>query len=335
METIHIAMAICDASGHYSKFPATTMASLFEHTEAPIQIHILHDGTISEENQERFLQLAHHYGQGLQFHRVSLDGRLQDLPSLQSITVGTLFRTMIPDVLGDLSKVIYLDGDLIVNLDIQDLWQIDVSDYCLAGVLDVEDTREVVIKRHVYQQLGIDSKSYINAGVLLMNLDRMRQQSNLYQQALELLMAHPDLIYADQDVINKVYQSSLLLLPEIYNRQINLLDYPVDDPVSLPDASIVHFSGILKPWNGVHAQMAQDYFSYMAKTPWMQSLEDCIRIMSRIAPDYQKKMNLQRLLRNIPKGSGLAISVLCLAKGLLSDGAFKALWQGARRMVNR
>ena len=32
METIHIAMAICDASGHYSKFPATTMASLFEHT---------------------------------------------------------------------------------------------------------------------------------------------------------------------------------------------------------------------------------------------------------------------------------------------------------------
>lgn len=47
---------------------------------------------------------------------------------------------MIPELI-DVEKVIYLDSDLIVNLDISTLWNINIKNYILGAVLDIESSR--------------------------------------------------------------------------------------------------------------------------------------------------------------------------------------------------
>ena len=53
-------------------------------------------------------------------------------------TVGALYRLFVPQVLPNtVNKIIYLDSDLIVNLDIKELWQIELDDKILAAVPEI------------------------------------------------------------------------------------------------------------------------------------------------------------------------------------------------------
>ena len=49
--------------------------------------------------------------------------------------MGCLFRLLIPDLL-ECPKVIYFDCDVLVNLDIRELWDIDLEGNCIGGVRD-------------------------------------------------------------------------------------------------------------------------------------------------------------------------------------------------------
>ena len=44
-----------------------------------------------------------------------------------------MFRCYLPQVLYEVDKVIYLDADLLVLRDIKELWDVDVSRYCIGG----------------------------------------------------------------------------------------------------------------------------------------------------------------------------------------------------------
>ncbi|MBQ8692167.1 MAG: hypothetical protein IJ520_03390, partial [Synergistaceae bacterium] len=45
----------------------------------------------------------------------------------QKLTAGALYRLFMPEVLSGLDKVIYLDCDIVVNMDIAELWDIDLG----------------------------------------------------------------------------------------------------------------------------------------------------------------------------------------------------------------
>ncbi len=112
------------------------MQSILEHTDSRICFHILHDETVSEENKRKLKQVAHQKGDIIQFHFIdtSIFDDVKD--RLHRFTVGTMFRLMLPEILPNLNKIIYLDADLLVNRDVKGLWDIDVSNYCVAGVRD-------------------------------------------------------------------------------------------------------------------------------------------------------------------------------------------------------
>lgn len=55
---------------------------------------------------------------------------------LSRFTIGAMFRLMLPEVLPNLNKIIYLDADIFVNTDIKELWDIDMTNYYFAGVPD-------------------------------------------------------------------------------------------------------------------------------------------------------------------------------------------------------
>lgn len=66
-----------------------------------------------------------------------IDGKLfQGFPNPGNYSYATYLRLVTASILSDIDKVLYLDCDLVVNGDISELWEMDISDCAAAGVYD-------------------------------------------------------------------------------------------------------------------------------------------------------------------------------------------------------
>lgn len=305
---IHVAFGFSDVKGTYSKCVATTMVSVLDHTTEKITFHILHDDTLSETNRILLKQTAERFGGMTVFYKVQFDQDMVSLDSVKNITIGTLFRLMIPNTCCELCKIIYLDGDVLVQLDLNELWKIDLTNNCLGAVPDVEITKKNYIDNRLYKHLGVAANCYFNSGILVLNLEEIRKQMDLGKEGIRILKNHPHLPFADQDVLNIIFQRQMIELPTNYNFQVDLLD-DTQDYSFLEQSKIFHFSGTVKPWFAPQPFVQKLYYSYMAQTAYVQSVEDLIDIMSSSVNLYKEKIDLQKVLRYYP-GTGKKISAL-------------------------
>ena len=126
--------------------------------------------------------------------------------------VSTFYRVFLADMIPDLDKILYLDADTIIHSDIAELYRYDITDYYLAGV---EDKTENIMRNFVKLE---DGRFFINAGVLLMNLAKFRED-NLKDDLYEHLKMTE--FYCDQMTINQVCQAKILQLPLKFNIMID------------------------------------------------------------------------------------------------------------------
>jgi lipopolysaccharide biosynthesis glycosyltransferase len=107
-----------------------------------------------------------------------------------------------------LSKVLYLDADTIVNDSVVDLFEFDSQDFAVCGVKDC-------VSKFYKKKIGVKSKaSYINAGVLLLNLDILRKIDIRDKMNKFLDRYNSAVNYADQDVLNGIFEGQFeILLP--------------------------------------------------------------------------------------------------------------------------
>ena len=141
---IQIAYALSDKNGTYSKFAGASISSILANTGENVTFHLLHDGTISEENRHRFTEMVKDSGSGIYFYDVparlgkTLEQGREILPEgldSERYTGVNMYRLLLQEVLSpELDKVIFLDADTIVNLDINELWQTELGDAPLAAV---------------------------------------------------------------------------------------------------------------------------------------------------------------------------------------------------------
>lgn len=115
-------------------------------------------------------------------------------------TLLRLLADLIPDVP---DKLLYLDVDLLFQHDISLLYDIDVKGYEYAAARD-----------HYGKYLL--NPNYINAGVLLLNMKRIKETC-LFEKARELLRKKK-LLFADQDAIYR-NTTSKKMLPQRFNDQ--------------------------------------------------------------------------------------------------------------------
>lgn len=115
----------------------------------------------------------------------------------------TLLRLFADLVEGMPDKILYLDIDIMFNRDITLLYNIDVTDY------------EYAAARDHYGKYLINP-NYVNAGVLLFNLKKMKE-TNLLGKARELIKTKK-LMFADQSAIIRS-TTKKKMLPQKYNDQ--------------------------------------------------------------------------------------------------------------------
>lgn len=239
-KTIHVAIACNDAYA----FPARVLIScVLRHVSAPVRFHLLSTG-ISDDSIASLRSLFRPGSQhGLDvYNNLAISFPLS--PHCAHISRDTYLRFLLPEVLVGIDKVIYLDIDLLVRGDIAPLWNADIGTAAIAGVVE-----EQMFTNGYPQSIGMKPGApYFNAGVLLMNLLKIRQLN--LSERWKQIAAKGEFRFLDEDIINIACEGMFAELSMFWN--FNLYYYRVYK-AQKRKAKIIHFTGPEKPWTNPKA----------------------------------------------------------------------------------
>lgn len=279
---------VCATDDNYVEHCCTMLISLFKNNL--FENHTIHllTGGLSTKNREIIEQFVYSF-QG-QFRYYIIDSSFLiscPIKETDHLTIATYYRLFIAEILpNDLSKVLYLDCDMIINRSIQKLWETDICNYAIAAVEEMGASAV-----DVYERLGYDKQyGYFNAGVLLINLEFWRKHQmtqcfcNYIDKNAMKIRAH------DQDVLNALFHDKCLLVSCKWNVEEAFYHYHIIKRnklnsqlrVALRFPCILHYTWKPKPWEDTCKHPFRvNYFMYRNKTIWAQkiSLQRWIRFL--------------------------------------------------------
>ena len=224
------------------------MLSILKHTKEPLHLFIL-TADLHEINED-FVPLGEE--ERIKLARILKDANEKNEITLVDITdnykremlVGAnmdtnytpyIFLRLFADEIKEIpDKVLYLDADIVVYDDLKDLYNIDISDYDFAASKDY------------FGRWFIDYR-YLNSGVLLMNLKRMRKDGTLAK--CRKMCVEQKMLLPDQTALNLMCRKKLYL-PRKYNEQKERKEDTVIRHFSMTMKFFPKFKTInIKPWN--------------------------------------------------------------------------------------
>ena len=268
----------CAAEG--SRYVAHSAAMLHSvvaaHPDDDVYVHYLHGPEFPRHVRGRLADWFASLGASIQFLLVP-DDRLAGVPTQGFTRKATWYRVFLPELLPGRDRLIYLDSDLIVLDDLKPLLAHDELDgNWLGAVTNVLQHND----RDRPSELGLPGpESYFNAGVLLMNLDTMRED-RCSRKLIDYARENVELIaFRDQDALNVVLGERRLELHPRWNCMNAFFVFDDAAEVLGADAhaeatsnpAIRHFEGpaINKPWHyECEREMRELYAEHRRHTPW-------------------------------------------------------------------
>lgn len=267
MEKINIVFSV---DNNYIEHFVVSLISLLENNLENTKLNIIViDGGIEKKTQGFLSELADKYNAILSFEKINND-MLNGVNLEGHISEATYYRIMIPELFPEnIKKVIYLDSDVLVRKDIMELWDTEIGDSVIGAIK--------LNEYNGYDKIDIPKDApYFNAGVLVINLDKWREEQ-ITRKAFEYIKRHPEkLIAHDQSILNYLLYGKWHQVDYKWNvrTQIFSLDYlnaGFDNFESFEevkeDPSIVHFTTASKPWHYLNNHpFKKEYFYYLDKT---------------------------------------------------------------------
>ena len=229
-------------NGYTDKLCVCLVSLLSNNKNKPIHIYVM-SSDLEEANRQKLQKVIRRFpGTKLDIIVPNID-RFKNLKlNIDYISVETYFRYLIADILVDSDKALYLDADLVVNGSLEELWNTSLEGYYVAGVKD-----GYIEEKGYKSQIGLkENDLYINAGVLLLNLAKIRQDDMVAKlfEATERLQ--DKITFQDQDIINMVFNGKIKEVESIYNFMVQNVKREKNKRKS---AIIIHYNGRKKPWN--------------------------------------------------------------------------------------
>ena len=167
-------------------------------------------------------------------------------PATASFTNATYLKILIPNLVQE-DKIIFLDSDTLVGNCLKELFEYQTKGKIIAGVSDDGVSSFLGDEEDIF---GYKKNDYINAGVLLMDLEKMRS-INFVSKCYSAYQKYSSQIkFNDQDLINLTLKSEKFLLPERFNTLVKFSEKQniVNKKINSLENSILHFIGNIKPW---------------------------------------------------------------------------------------
>lgn len=299
MPKISIALA---SDNVYAQHLGCAIASILlsSQNEEKFSFFILDNG-ISDQNKAKIRQLKQLKDCELIFFSIDME-RFSECPELGHFTRNTFSRLLLPELLPEVERVLYLDSDMIVTGPLTELWETDLNGKALGAVKDsltesLEDARK--------NFPGFDfTNDYFNAGMLLLDLKQIREEG-WFQKVLDWIPRQEKLLFPDQDALNTFFHEKYTQLPKHWNLQVS----PENEKTVPSDfQGILHFITGFKPWHYQYPHPAKSfYFSVLSRTPWKNyrppkpPIRERVRKFLRESPTNQKFRNFQKKLKQLLK----------------------------------
>ena len=173
------------------------------------------------------------------------------------ISYTVFLRYFISDFVKE-DKALYLDCDLVVTKNLDNLFETDLRDYPLAAVRDYGG--------RVYY-----GREMFNAGVLLIN-NRLWKQENMSQRLIDLTNEwHDKVDQADQSILNMLFENRWIEMGFDNNHVVihkQFTDYEL--PAGQDYPGIIHYLSHRKPWFDLAAQSYRDVWWYYHSLEWTE-----------------------------------------------------------------
>ena len=263
MKNIKIAFA---SDENFARHLAALITSILFNSqeEESFDFYIL-DGGISDQSQEKIRSLTSIKDFNIQFLKIDFDNKLKDCPNHAIYTKNTYSRLMLDSILPDVDRILYLDCDMIATRSLGALWESDLKDKSLGVVHDFAIDPNCFEHVLTVFQLELTFYDVFNAGMLLMNLDKIRKE-NSFRTTLEWVANHQNLLtWADQTALNAVFYNDVVFLDGIWNGSAQKKDHQHGEPMP----AIIHYLTKVKPWHTEYDGLYSDqYERYLSMTPW-------------------------------------------------------------------
>lgn len=295
----------------YAPYLGVALHSLIQHikSEHEYQVHIFYT-RLTKEHQRR-LQSMETAQVSISF--VDLTDKTQEFTDFSDktyVTVESLYRFLIPELLPQAKKVLYLDCDIVVLDDVSTLYQLDLQDNLL-GVADIALEKDM--KYHFQNVLQLGTEQGFNAGVLLLNTEKM-QEEKIKEKGIACLqedwVGEKKYKYQDQDMLNLFCKGKTITFPMNWNFEWcfdatdNTFELTPETRIlydkAKEDLKLIHFTSPVKPWSAAEYQYADLFWNFARQTMFYEEI---------LLKEMKKKpKNIQKFpWRNIEAGSVVVI----------------------------
>ena len=263
-EIIPIFFAVDD---NYAKFLCISLRSLIENSSKDYEynVNILIED-ISQQNADDILAMQ---TENVKIRFVTVTEKLREickkLHMRDYYTKATYYRFFIPELFPMYDKGLYLDCDIVINADVSELYRTELGDNYLAAIPEEFITDVEVFGIYSEKVLGVPRQEYVNAGILVMNLDIMRKMG-LKEQFAALLEKVTYRVAQDQDYLNVICKNKTIILDKTWNRT----PMPCADLTETP--KIAHYKINFKPWKFDNIPYGEYFWKYAKNTVHYEEL---------------------------------------------------------------
>lgn len=243
----------------YLPHAAVTMASVLRnaHKRTRISFHIL-GSDLDDEARQKLRQLNQIAPCEIECINVNPHKFDTFFMNMGYLSMATYYRFLIPQIAPkEAEKVLYLDGDMIVTAPLDNLFKTNMQNYKIAAV-EEKDAFQTA-------KLGLKSKRYFNAGMILFNLKNINKKTFFAEAEKYFIMNKQNITSHDQDVLNGIFDGQVKFVDVRYNVESFVKN--IKDPL------IIHYTGFMKkPWL-YFSRHPQKYLwrKYEQMTPWRKN----------------------------------------------------------------
>ena len=244
--------------------PARILIDSIAAHDKDVVLWLIYDD-VSEDNLAALKRQTDEYR--WEFHPVRTPDRFlslaSGLPCHLYFTKEMYYRLFVPWIMSDCERALYLDCDMLVRDSLEKLYLSDLGKNLVGAVQDVDISAKENVER---LRLKGD---YFNSGMQLLQLGLIREQMSEEKMLDQIRVISEEfkLIYPDQDIFNKVYDSKIQEMGSEYNYYaVTNISHKLRNRNELKEAVIVHFLTSNKPWKNDYCLFyLKEYWNYLKK----------------------------------------------------------------------
>lgn len=267
---------------NYIPFLCVSLKSLVKNSSINNQykVFVLNTG-LSENSLKRIKAFA---SSNIEINSVNIEDKIKDfsnkLHTRDYYSKSTYYRLFIPTMFPQYDKALYLDSDIVILSDIANLYNINIGKNMVGAVPDESVQIVPEFYKYVENFLGIERINYFNAGILVMNLNEMRNQ-NFEEKFLNMLMTIKFNVAQDQDYLNVICKDKVKYISFSWNKM------PLKcNNVNIRDLNLIHYNLSFKPWH-YDDILYQEEFWQNAREIGIE--EEILNIRNNFTPEQKLK----------------------------------------------